>query len=121
MGKLPPYMIALCRELRKNQTDAEALLWACLRRKQFGGFKFRRQHPIRRYVADFCCIEEKLIIELDGEVHNDADRHDYDRRRDNELRSRGFRVMRFRNEAVLEQTENVLRKILSALTPNPFS
>ena len=119
MTRLPAYIIELCRRLRRESTSAEQLLWHCLRRKQLSGFKFRRQHPIHRYIADFCCPEARLIIELDGSVHDDGDQAVYDRERDEYLATRGYRILRFKNTEVINQTEVVLQTILDTLTPNP--
>ena len=99
--------------LRKNQTDAEGLLWHYLRGKQLGGYKFRRQQPIGGYVADFVCMPRKLIVELDGGQH--ADRQIYDRERDAYLRGQGYRVLRFWNNEVMGNCYGVLEQIYGAL------
>ena len=101
--------------LRKQPTDAERLLWQRLRNGQLG-VKFRRQHPYLNYVLDFVCLERKLVIEVDGSQH--AERGS-DRTRDGHLRASGFRVLRFWNNEVLAQTDAVLEKIISALSPSP--
>ena len=100
------------RHLRKTLTDAENLLWSRLRRRQLGGFRFRKQHPIGAYVADFACVEQKLVVELDGSQHLDS-RHDA--ARDACLREHGFRVLRFWNNDALLRTDDVLSTILAAL------
>ena len=120
MRRLPPYIIGLCRRLRKEPTSAEELLWRCLKRKQLSGFKFRRQHAIHRYIADFCCPEARLIIDLDGSIHDDHDQVVYDRERDEYLAALGYRILRFRNSEVIDHTETVLRKILDTFTPTPL-
>ncbi len=97
------------RALRKNQTDAELLLWQQLRSRHLGGYKFRRQFPIEPYIADFVCLELKLIIELDGGQH--ADQISYDNRRSLFLEQRGFKVIRFWNNDVIENIEGVLEAI----------
>ncbi|MBN2613958.1 MAG: endonuclease domain-containing protein [Bacteroidales bacterium] len=104
------------RELRKNLTPAEAYLWAVLKNKKLEGRKFRRQQSIENYIVDFCCPLEKLIIELDGEVHNDIGQIEYDFRRDNRLRELGYTVLRFENKLVFEQLDNVLAEIKSKFT-----
>lgn len=103
----------LAKKLRKNITDAEQLLWQCLRDRRLGGYKFRRQHPIGAVIVDFVCLEKKLIIEVDGGQHGkqleaDAKRSDY-------LREKGYRVLRFWNNGVLQETESVLSVVHSCL------
>jgi very-short-patch-repair endonuclease len=108
------------RALRQSQTDAEALLWSKLRSRQVLDLKFRRQHPVGKYFADFACIEIGLIVELDGGQHADAAEVEYDRKRSDELASAGFRVLRFWNNEVLAEPQAVLEKIhqtAQALTP----
>jgi very-short-patch-repair endonuclease len=89
--------IVRARELRKNPTQAEILLWQALRRKQLNGLKFRRQAPLGPYIADFACLSKRLVIELDGAQHNDPGRMHYDEGRTLWLKQRGFRVLRFTN------------------------
>ena len=99
-------------------TQAETHLWYRLRRRQVGNYRFRRQVPIGSYIVDFACVEERLIVEVDGSQHLDSD---YDARRDRWLEDQGFRVMRFWNHDVLDRTELVLRQILDALeSPRPL-
>jgi len=97
------------RGLRKNQTEAEKLLWYYLRNKQFQGFKFRRQLPIGNYVVDFVCESLKVIIELDGSQHMDAELYDNERAR--YLLSLGYKVLRYWNNELLSQTDAVLESI----------
>jgi len=103
----------MARRLRRDQTDAERRLWSRLRGRALAGFKFRRQVPIDRFVADFACIEAKLIVELDGGQH--ADRIAYDEARTKVLEQAGFQVLRFWNHQVLLETEGVLEDILAHL------
>ena len=106
----------LVRGLRRRQTDAELRLWRCLRSRQVAGAKFRRQHPIGRYIADFACPEHRLVIELDGSRHVGA----RDRERDRQLAGLGWRVMRFWDNDALKETETVLKTIFAAVTsPSP--
>jgi len=108
------------RTLRKGSTDAEALLWSKLRARQLGNLKFRRQHPISHYFADFACIEIGLVIELDGGQHAEDAAIHHDQKRSNDMADLGFQTLRFWNNDVLLQTEAVLEKILqvaNTLTP----
>jgi very-short-patch-repair endonuclease len=101
------------RSLRKNQTDAERLLWSRLRRRQLAGFKFRRQHQVGLYICDFACVDALVIVELDGSQH--AESLDYDLRRDRFLKSAGFEVLRFWNIEVMMGIEPVLDTVFAAL------
>lgn len=103
---LKPY----AQNLRKNMTLAEQHLWYFLRKKQLNGIKFRRQQTIGSYIADFVSMEHKLIIELDGGQH--AEQIVYDNARTEFLNSQGYRVVRFWNNEVLQNTEAVLEQIL---------
>jgi adenine-specific DNA-methyltransferase len=108
------------RRLRNQSTDAERLLWRHLRRRQLNGFRFRRQVPIGEYVADFACMDAKLVIELDGGQHQEQVARDA--RRDSRINDRGYRVVRFSNNQVFEETTAVLEVILHellALCPHP--
>ncbi|MGB2769680.1 MAG: endonuclease domain-containing protein [Candidatus Zixiibacteriota bacterium] len=115
--QVPGYVYDLCRKLRQKQTDAETLLWECLRGKRLNGVKFRRQHPIGRYVADFYCPEAQLAIELDGKVHDVRDQKEYDRVRKEMIETGGIRVVRFKNEEIEQNIEAVLKKVLSLTSP----
>ena len=97
------------RSLRKNQTDAERLLWQKLRNRQLLNVKFRRQFPIEPYIADFVCLELKLIIALDGSQH--FDQIAYDNKRSDFLKQRGFKIFRFWNNDVFKNTEGVMESI----------
>ena len=101
------------RTLRREHTDAEGLLWSRLREKQIDGHKFRRQQPIGPYIADFACMSEKLLIELDGGGH--AEQKAKDRQREEYLRRGGYRVLRFWNTEVFENLSGVLEKVREAL------
>ncbi|MDJ0950228.1 MAG: endonuclease domain-containing protein [Alphaproteobacteria bacterium] len=102
------------RDLRKNPTEAEKLLWSRLRLRQIGGVRFRRQVPIGPYVVDFASHEAKLIIEVDGGQH--ASNQEMDGRRTRWLESEGYRVIRFWNNEVLANTEAVLHSIDDCLS-----
>jgi very-short-patch-repair endonuclease len=97
------------KTLRRNLTDAEQKLWYHLRAHRFMGRKFKRQKPMGRYVVDFICIEEKLVIELDGGQH--SENVGYDHVRDSWLRSEGYTVLRFWNNELMNEMEGVLERI----------
>ena len=99
------------KELRNNSTYAEVFFWQQVKGRQLEGRKFRRQTSIRNYVVDFYCPEEKLVVELDGEVHFDEEAIKYDKKRTEFLESVGLKVIRFENNEVLKNTEYVLSKI----------
>ncbi|RDI97627.1 endonuclease domain-containing protein [Dyella solisilvae] len=106
------------RGLRAGQTDAEQLLWHHLRNRRLQGWKFRRQHEIGPYIADFVCPDAGLIVELDGGQH--GDQLAYDEVRTRKLQEEGYRVLRFWNNDVLTNTDSVLEVILEALaSPGP--
>ena len=94
------------RELRRDMTPAERVLWGRLRNRQLEGLKFRRQHPLGRFIVDFCCAQHRLIVEVDGGVHRNQ--REYDEARTQVLQAHGYRVLRFSNEAVLGDVEAVL-------------
>jgi len=113
------------RELRRSSPDAERALWQRLRNRQLGGFKFRRQHPIGSYFADFACLEAQLIVELDGGQHFEPAALEADARRTEALSRHGFHVLRFDNRQALTETDAVLTHILHWLEshhphPNPL-
>ena len=110
---------SLARNLRKSSTDAEKLLWKYLRNRQLNGWKLRRQHPIGPYIIDFACVEARLIIEVDGGQHA-ANKHE-DFKRTEYLEEKGYRVLRFWNNEVLQNIEAVLYLILSSLSTSNVS
>ncbi len=99
------------RILRSNLTPAEIRLWKCLQNKQLEGKKFRRQHSLGSYIVDFYCPEDRITIELDGEVHNNPVNEQYDLQRDEYINSLGIKVIRFKNADVFERVDNVLNEI----------
>ncbi len=107
--RLYPPLLQAARELRQPQTPAEVKLWSRLRNHQLDGLKFRRQHPIDRFIIDFYCAEARLCIEIDGDSH--ADQVDYDQARTEYLNERGCHVIRFTNREVFNQYEAVLQAI----------
>ena len=116
-GKGERALLKNAKKLRCNQTDAEQKLWYPLRAHRFLGLKFKRQKPLGRYIVDFICVEQRLVIELDGGQH--AEQTAYDAERDNWLRSEGYTVLRFWNNEVMQELESVLEKVRLALSPGP--
>jgi len=110
IGKLYQYG----RELRQSSTKAEKILWEYLRNRKLDGLKFRRQHPVDKFIADFYCHEKKLVIELDGAVHDDKMNAQYDEARTYELKGSGIKVIRFRNSEVESNISFVLKEIRKA-------
>jgi very-short-patch-repair endonuclease len=100
------------RALRRGMTDAERRLWSRIRDEQLG-VKFRRQHPLGSYIADFACLAPRVVIELDGSQHQDQ--QDYDRRRDAFFREQGFDILRFSSNAPFLNLEGVVQAILDRL------
>jgi very-short-patch-repair endonuclease len=110
----------LQRTLRNNLSDAEQALWHLLRGRQISALKFRRQHPFGDYILDFVCLENKLVIEVDGGQH--GQQAGYDENRTQKLQAAGFRVLRFWNNEVLNEIESVREKIwlvVEELQPHP--
>ncbi len=105
-------MFARARAMRKEATDAERVMWRMLRSRQFTGLKFRRQLPIGAYIADFACLNPRVIIECDGGQHVE---NAYDDERDAWLKAQGFRVFRFWNNHVLRETDGVAHVLLIEL------
>jgi very-short-patch-repair endonuclease len=105
--------VGAAKRLRRDQTDAERVLWFQLRGRRLQGLKFKRQVPIDRYIVDFCCADAKLIIELDGGQH--ATRISQDANRTKILEATGYLVLRFWNNDVLQNTRGVLEEILNTL------
>jgi very-short-patch-repair endonuclease len=102
-------VVERARWLRREATAAENKLWQVLRNRQVDGAKFRRQVPIDRYFADFCCHQGNLIVEVDGSQHEEQER--YDAARTAHLKARGYRVLRFTNSDVLSGIEGVVEII----------
>jgi very-short-patch-repair endonuclease len=109
------------RELRQNMTESEVILWKELRNRKLSGYKFLRQHPIiykgdlkrlNYFIADFYCNEKKLVVELDGEIHNES--KEYDSFRDSELKDLGIKTLRIKNTE-LADIGSVLQKILLSI------
>ena len=102
------------RALRKQMTDAERLLWSYLRNRELGGWKFRRQYPVGPFIVDFICPEKNIVIEVDGGQH--GENQELDEERSAYLNKMGYKVFRFWNNEVLQETEAVLDSIFAILT-----
>lgn len=113
----PPKSFQYAEQNRESPTYAEAILWKALKDKRLGGFKFRRQHPIRNYILDFYCHATRLAIEVDGGYHQNAAQRDYDARRTADLLEIGISVIRFTNEDVINDLGGVLAAVLAACSP----
>ncbi|MBN1814040.1 MAG: RecQ family ATP-dependent DNA helicase [Anaerolineae bacterium] len=124
--RIYPPVLARAREFRQPQTPAESKLWESLRDRQLGGFKFRRQHPIDRFIVDFYCAACRLVIEIDGDSHTEQDHKGYDLARTAWLNEQGYHVIRFPNHdvhrrigAVLEAILVECQKLNLSLSPSP--
>ena len=114
-------ILLIAREMRKNQTKTENILWKRLKNRKFLNKKFLRQHPIcfqiegskRFFIADFYCFENKLIIEIDGDIH--IKQKKYDQYRDMIVQALGLKVIRVSNEVITEEVDNFLTKVLTPL------
>jgi cyclase len=112
-----PALLEFARQLRLNETEAEKELWRHLSKKQVNGMRFRRQHPVLYFIADFFCPQAKLVIEVDGGIHNLPAQYEYDRNRDRELMSLGLKVLRFTNEEVFSNIDKVVETIITEINP----
>ncbi|MFP4019804.1 MAG: endonuclease domain-containing protein [Bacteroidales bacterium] len=106
--KAKPNIFRKAEELRNNMTEAEKLLWKRLSKKQLG-VRFKAQHPIEQFIADFYCHSAKLVIELDGEIHNHQ--KEYDIGREAEMEKYDIRIIRFKNHEVFEDIDGVVERI----------
>ena len=104
-----PEIEEAARKLRNDLTPAETRLWEALRNKQLGGLRFRCQHPVGNFILDFYCPSCKLVVEVDGEIH--AHQANYDNERTAKLTEFGYKVLRFRNEQVMNDLPRVLAEI----------
>ena len=110
-----PETFEKAKVLRMHMTEAEKLLWSVLRRKQLQGCRFRRQHPIGQFIADFYCHEKQLVIEVDGGVHLEEEQKEYDEGRNHEMQHWGIKILRFTNEEITKDLDNVIGKIMKYL------
>ncbi|MBI3169126.1 MAG: endonuclease domain-containing protein [Chloroflexi bacterium] len=112
--RIHPIILQRAREMRHPQTPAEATLWRGIRNRNLG-YKFRRQHPINRFIIDFYCAQAKLCIELDGESHLEADQIQYDAARTEFLEILGYKVIRFTNNDVRYNIHAVVAEIIKTI------
>ena len=112
-----PLIFERAKELRKNMTSAELKLWERLKNNQLGGFRFKAQHPIDRFIVDFYCHKARLVIELDGGIHNNQ--VEYDQNRTVELEKFELKIIRFTNKEVETDIESVLKQIMKCLPTPP--
>jgi len=110
-----PDLFKHASNMRKNPTEAEKKLWKYLRNMRSDGFIFRRQHPIDIFIADFYCHKLKLVIEVDGEIHEETENREYDDGRSGELEKYEIKVIRFRNEEIINNQELVIKEIQSVI------
>jgi len=111
-------LIARARHMRHEPTDAERKFWVAVRGRRFGGYKFKRQYPVGRYIVDFVCLERHLIVELDGGQH--TQQQEYDAERTDFLNMQGFSVQRIWNDEFLKRPDGILEGVLRALiSPSP--
>lgn len=118
--KAKPDILEAARILRRNMTKSEKLLWGKLNKNQIQGLRFRRQHPLNMFIADFYCHEVRLVVELDGEIHTGQE--EYDDGRSGEIEKFGITVIRFKNYEVENNIEKVVSKIedtVNKLLQNP--
>jgi very-short-patch-repair endonuclease len=105
-------LVEFAREMRREPAPAERLMWRLLRNRRLAGFRFRRQQPVGHYIADFYCAVARLVIELDGDTH--IGNEEADKLREEYLRERGLRVIRFWNVELFENSEGVLEAVYTA-------
>lgn len=113
-NKIKPH----ARDMRKNPTSAEERLWSRLRRKQVAGLRFRRQAPIGQFIIDFYCPEARLVIEVDGSIHDEPEVAERDEKRQAYLESLDLRVLRFTNSQVMHEVDAVIERIGKVITEN---
>lgn len=106
-----PGLFIYAGRMRKKPTEAENILWQHLRKFRKEGFVFRRQHPVDIFIADFYCHKLKLVIEVDGEMHSEELKHEYDEGRSGELERFGIKVIRFTNDEIINDPESVVLQI----------
>jgi very-short-patch-repair endonuclease len=121
-----PIIFERAKAMRQNPTNAEKVLWDILNKNQILGLRFKFQHPISQFIADFYCHKIKLVVEADGEIHSTMENKEKDEGRDDEMERLGIKTLRFTNEAVIHDLEGVKKSIenkclelLGSMTPPP--
>ena len=115
-------MLERAQQLRMSENKAEQRVWSIIRANRLAGFKFRRQHVIGNYIADFVCLSARLVIEIDGDTHGSDEAQAHDAERSVEIERAGYRVIRFWNDYVLNDNDGgVAETILEALSYSPHS
>jgi very-short-patch-repair endonuclease len=114
-GTTFPATVITARSLRRNETEAERVLWKVLRNGKLNHLKFRRQHPIDKWILDFFCVQYQLAIEIDGEMHRNYEQIAYDFDRAQVLAEKGISMLRFKNDDVLHQGEKVVQEIMKTI------
>jgi len=123
--KIPDNILEFARSMRKQPTEAEDFLWQNLRNRKLNNWKFRRQQHLEGFIVDFYCDQLKLIVEVDGEIHNTKEQRQFDQFRTQYLQEFGYKIIRFENEQVLKNISNVLKEISTSaqersdLNPSP--
>jgi very-short-patch-repair endonuclease len=102
-------------ELRRNMTEAEKILWIELKNRKIFKARFRRQHPIDIFIADFYCHKHKLVVEVDGEIHSEEEIQEYDDGRVHDIEKLGIKILRFSNNEVMTDIQNVKQHILDEI------
>jgi very-short-patch-repair endonuclease len=115
----PPTNFEMSRQLRERMTTAEILMWNKLKNNQFSGYKFRRQHPIHKFIVDFYCHELKLILEIDGKYHDSEEQKSEDFKRSELLQFQGLKEIRFTNEEIINDIDLVLKKLEQEINSLP--
>ena len=110
-----PSVFKLARELRKNETEAEKILWSYLNKNQIIGLQFRRQHPINMFIADFYCPKLKLVIEVDGSIHELPENQEHDIGRSDLFNDLGIKVIRVTNEQIIHEIDYTISQIKMAV------
>lgn len=108
----PESSFVKAKALRKDETQAEKILWEKLRNSKLKGYKFRRQHPIGLYIVDFYCHQLKLVIEIDGDYHNIQEQIEKDKERTRNLETDGLHLIRFSNKDIMENLEKIISEIM---------
>jgi very-short-patch-repair endonuclease len=114
-------LLRLAREQRANNVNAEAMVWRMLRDRRCAGHKFRRQMPVGGFIVDFVCLEQRLVVEIDGPSHETDEQRARDQKRDAWLLANDFRILRLSNELVIGAPELAEQRILEALRADPSS